>query len=112
MARIRSERERAHRRALTGEPEESATGKGKRADQSGPAPGGAGDRQMGPKGRARARNSIRESRPRNRDWTVEIKRQGSKAAGGAALAHSDEVTEDAAGAGFRGFEVVGVGHWR
>jgi hypothetical protein len=34
------------------------TGKGRQADQSGPAPGGAGDRQMGPRGRARSREAI------------------------------------------------------
>jgi hypothetical protein len=72
---------------------------------------------MGPRGRARARSGIRRFRPQDRDWIVEIKRQGSTASGGAAPAHGGEVTGDGAGVGSRGFDDAEAGqdrrtHWR
>jgi hypothetical protein len=48
---------------------------------------------MGPKGRARARSGIRRSGPRDRDWTVEIKRQGLTAPSDAAPDHNGESLE-------------------
>jgi hypothetical protein len=55
MTEIRSKRERAgaRGRALTSGSGRSATGEGRLADQSGPAPGGAGNWRAGPRGRAR-----------------------------------------------------------
>lgn len=64
---------------------------------------------MVPRGRVRARNGIRRSKPLDRDWTVEIKHQGLTASGGATSAHDSEVVGDGAGAGSRRFEVAGVG---
>jgi hypothetical protein len=46
---------RAH---LTSGSGRSVTGDGRWADRSGPAPWGTGDRQMGPRGRARLREAI------------------------------------------------------
>jgi hypothetical protein len=66
----------------------------------GPSARGIGDRQMGPRGRAR----LREAVPGDTDCTIEIGRprsstMGLTAVGGAALAHGGEVAGAGVGAG-------------
>jgi hypothetical protein len=64
----------ARGRALTGGLGRSATD-GKLANRSGPVPGDAGDRQVGPRGRARA-NGIQRSGSLDRGRAAGIWRMG------------------------------------
>jgi hypothetical protein len=111
-ARIRSERERARGRATSADRRArgSAAGDGRWVDWSSPAPGGAGDRQMGPRGKARFREAV----PGDPSHWIDMRRsrsntEGLTVAGGTAPAHGGEVARARAGAGYRGFEVTGVG---
>jgi hypothetical protein len=64
------------------------------AGWSGPAPGGAGDQQMEPRGRARLREAV-ASDPSHLDryQTVEIRHRGLTAAGATAPAHDGRSPE-------------------
>jgi hypothetical protein len=89
------------------------TGDGRLVDRLGLAPGGTGDRQMGPRGRAR----LREVVPGDLSRWIGIRQSrsnfgGLTVVGGAPPAHDGEVVGARTGAGYRGFEVTRVGQDR
>jgi hypothetical protein len=113
-AKIRSERKWARERALTREPGGPATGKGRWVDQSGPAPGGTSDRQMGPRGRACSREVVSRDLDRwVRDGRFKSGAQGLTTRWLAPLLSTAVGSLEIGQTRSRGPRVVGVGwNWR